>query len=151
MYFKPVDSFIVNSVKLFEVNPSQSVFSLSYKLPENCSNPTVTVKTSNPHLSANHKFRTNKVKDVSRLLSALGPRGVTVNIGKVEKKVKKPSSTKQYQGKFNKKVQTRDVVGLSTLMANTEVKQYVPVVTIAAYSETFSKSKKNKNKNKKKR
>ncbi|QLQ78128.1 hypothetical protein HG537_0A03750 [Torulaspora globosa] len=117
MSVKPIDTFITNSVELFEVNPSQTTLSISYKWKSKSGKkPVVSFKTHNSHLSSCYKFRTNKSKDVSRLLSALGPRGVTITRGKIEKRVLKGND------------KSRDVVGLSTLMVNTEVKEHVPVV-----------------------
>lgn len=145
MSVKPIDTFITNSVQLFEVNPSQTVFSVSYKWKSKDSKkkPIVSFRTHNAHLSNHYKFKTNKSKDVSRLLSALGPRGVTINRGKIEKRVSKDSSKKS-----KKESKSRDVVGLSKLMVNTEVKEYVPVVQEKTPQAESSSKKKSKNKNK---
>lgn len=145
MSVKPIDTFITNSVQLFEVNPSQTVLSISYKWKPQSGKkkPVVSFKTHNSHLSSCYRFKTNKSKDVSRLLSALGPRGVTITRGKIEKRVSKPVSRKE--------AKSRDVVGLGTLMVNTEVKEYVPVEEKAQTPETSKKKSKNKSKGKKRR
>lgn len=147
MSIKPIDTFITNSVQLFEVNPSQTIFSISYKWKAKSSKkkPVVSFKAHNPHLSNHYKFKTNKSKDVSRLLSALGPRGVTITRGKIEKRVSKQEGSVK---KSKKEAKSRDVVGLSTLMVNTEVKEYVPVVQEKSVQTESSSSKKRKNKNK---
>lgn len=155
MSVKPIDTFITNSVQLFEANPSQTIFSISYKCKSKSTQkkPVVSFKTHNSHLSNHYKFKTNKSKDVSRLLSALGPRGVSITRGKIEKRAMKPV-TKKLAKKNKKKAHVKDVVGLSTLMVNTDVKEYVPAVeeTTKQTETTSSKKKKqNKNKGKKKR
>ena len=166
---KPIDNFIMSSVRLFEVNPSQTLFSISYKPPTPKTNTKVSFRTHNPHLSSNYRFTTNKSKDVSRLLSALGPRGVSVTPGKIEKiaQLKKKQNGKIKQ--LNKKTKGKniqDVVGLATLMVNVDVKKNEPVVTKSVMgqkqganaaqnsgcnSSSALKKKKNKNKGKKKR
>lgn len=155
MSAKPIDTFITNSVQLFEANPSQTIFSIAYKCKHEgaARKPVVSFKTHNPHLSSHYKFKTNKSKDVSRLLSALGPRGVSITRGKVEKRASK-SAMKKLDKKSRKKAQVKDVVGLGTLMVNTDVKEYVPVVeTASGQGEATSakKKKQTKNKGKKKR
>ncbi|GCE99417.1 hypothetical protein ZYGM_001518 [Zygosaccharomyces mellis] len=150
MSVKPIDSFISQSVGLFEANPSQTTFAISYKnrLPSQL--PQVSFKTHNPHLNCHYKFETCKSKDVSRLLSALGPRGVTVTLGKVERSRKQKKLPKRHR----KQSKVKDVVGLSTLMVNTDVKEYVPPAAQevgGASTKTDAKKKKSKSKNKKKR
>ena len=98
---EPLDSFITNSVKLLEANPSETILSVTYNCKGKGSK--VAFKTHNASLSTRYKFSTRKSKDVSRLLSALGPRGVSITNGKVEK------------NKTGKK--TKDVGGMSTLLA----------------------------------
>ncbi|AQZ17746.1 SRP21 (YKL122C) [Zygosaccharomyces parabailii] len=148
MSIKPIDSFISNSVKLFEANPSQTTFCIAYKseaIPNGKINPKVSFKTHNAHLGAYYKFQTNKSKDVSRLLSALGPRGVTVTLGKVERRNK---LSKVLGKKARRKAKSKDVIGMSTLMVNTDVKEYAPVVV---EQKQEPKKKKSKSKGKKKR
>ncbi|CCE64134.1 hypothetical protein TPHA_0G02930 [Tetrapisispora phaffii CBS 4417] len=144
MSIKPVDLFISNSVKLFEVNPSQTTISLTYKFLEKKKNSTVTFKTNNPHQSTNYKFQTNKSKDVSRLLSAMGPKGVTIDA----KRIHKIASKKE---KKNNKL--KEIVGLSKLIVNTEVPEYISEANQQKSKSTEgapSKSKKKKSNNKKK-
>ncbi|QID86335.1 signal recognition particle component [Saccharomyces pastorianus] len=169
MSVKPIDNFIMNSVRLFEVNPSQTLFSISYKPPTPKKNTKVSFRTHNSHLSSNYKFTTNKSKDVSRLLSALGPRGVSVTPGKIEKKAQLKKKQKNAKVKeSDKKIKTKNiqnVVGLVTLIVNTDVKKSEPTATKTAAGQkqgantvqnnnggsSASKKKKNKNKGKKKR
>lgn len=150
MSVKPIDSFISQSVRLFEANPSQTTFTITYKnrLPESL--PHVSFKTHNPHLDCHYNFETCKSKDVSRLLSALGPRGVTVTLGKVERRKKLKKLAKRYR----KQSRAKDVVGMSTLMVNTDVEEYVPPAakeSTNTSSKADAKKKKSKSKNKKKR
>ena len=87
-----------------------------------------------------YKFRTNKFKDVSRLLSALGPRGVQISKGKIEKKKtsKKDASD------------SKDTVGMSTLLVNTDVKEHIEEISKpASKQQAASSSGKKKKKNKK--
>lgn len=150
MSVKPIDSFISQSVGLFEANPSQTTFSINYKnrLPGRL--PQVSFKTHNTHLNCQYKFETCKSKDVSRLLSALGPRGVTVTLGKVERQKK----VKKLPKRHRKQSRVKDVVGMSTLMVNTDVKEYVPPAVQqgdGTSSKADAKKKKSKSKNKKRR
>lgn len=171
MSAKPIDTFVTNSVKLFEANPSQTSFTILYQYrsgpseskKDNKKVPEVSFRTHNGSLSTNYKFTTRKSKDVSRLLSALGPKGVTITVGKVGKKVRKSvkgnqdNVTKTKKKKTAKKNETNDVIGLSTLLVNTEVREYVPVPEVSTRAqvgdskESSSKKKKSKSKNKKKR
>lgn len=131
MSIKAIDTFISNSVKLFEANPSQSLISITYQPSVNKNddnqndtkklkkktNAKVTFKTSNSHINSNYKFTTFKTKDVSRLLHALGPSGVAINQNKIaKKKLKNKENT-----------QIAKPIGLSTLLVNTEVQEYTPV------------------------
>ncbi|SCV00387.1 LAMI_0G04720g1_1 [Lachancea mirantina] len=131
MSTKPLDTFILNSVSLLEANPSESLVSINYKNGDGHSK--VHFKTHNPHLGTTFKYSTCKLKDVSRLLSALGPRGVSVTSGKIEKQRNK------------KKV--KDVRGMSTLLVNAVVPEAVEEVSQTGAS-TSSKKNKKKNKNK---
>lgn len=152
---KPLDTFITNSISLLEANPSQTLVSISYgseakkrKLGEKDSSRAlsqhkslVSFRTHNTHLGISYKFKTNKSKDVSRLLSALGPRGVQISKGKIEKK------------KTNKKdpSDSKDTVGMSTLLVNTSVKEHVEEISKPASKQqsASSSSGKKKKKNKK--
>lgn len=151
---KPLDTFIINSISLLEANPSQTLVSISYgseakkrKLGEKDSSRVlsqhkslVSFKTHNTHLGISYKFKTNKSKDVSRLLSALGPRGVQISKGKIEKKKtsKKDASD------------SKDTVGMSTLLVNTDVKEHIEEISKpASKQQAASSSGKKKKKNKK--
>ncbi|CCC66997.1 hypothetical protein NCAS_0A04390 [Naumovozyma castellii] len=157
MSVKPIDTFITSSVKLFEVNPSQTVISLTYKTPtEKKRQSDVIFKTHNPHLGTSYKFSTNKSKDVSRLLNAVGPRGVSVIPGRIERLNQTAAKVSKKKTSIKKKT-IKDVVGLGSLIVNTDVKEYVPIQpgsagsNISQVSVEGSKKRKNKNKNKKKR
>ncbi|CCF57953.1 hypothetical protein KAFR_0D03050 [Kazachstania africana CBS 2517] len=146
MSVKPIDTFIVNGIRLFEINPSQSTISITYN-PKNGKkekSSNVSFKIHNPHLNTNYKFRTNKSKDVSKLLNSLGPRGVTI--------IPKRKITKKllHADKTSKKIKTINTVGLSAFMANTKVKEYIPETKAAPATTNLSKKKKSKSRNKKK-
>lgn len=128
MSVKPIDNYITNSVRLFEVNPSQTLFSISYKPPTQKTDTKVFFRTHNSHLSLNYKFTTNKSKDVSRLLSALGPRGVSITPGKIEKiaQSKKKNNKIKESSKKIKGKSIQDIVGLATLIVNTDVEKSDP-------------------------
>lgn len=147
MSVRPIDTFITNSVKLFEANPSQATISITYAHNPELERTRVTFRSSNPHLNSTYKFATNKSKDVSRLLNALGPRGVTVVPGKIEKQVLRK------QGKKSKKrYKSVNVVGIGNLIANVRVKQVKPAterraVKAAATTTTTTSSSNNTNNN----
>lgn len=159
MSVKPLDSYIKSSVGLFEVGPSQSLFSITYRCPENAKKARVTFRTQNSHLGTSFKFSTNKSKDVSRLLNAMGPRGVSIVPGRIERqaarKGKKQSGGKRKRTRKSKIV---DSIGVSSLIVNTKVAEYKPVQAAPATAGSNAASagnnkkknnKKNKNKNKK--
>ena len=187
MTTKPIDNFILNSVSLFNVNPSQSAISITYQPPKILNNSDasrisegkkvskskkfgkVTFKTSNPHLSANYKFITNKNKDVSRLLNAIGSNGVSIKPlhilkRRINQKRHKSLSLKNKK----KKISNYSITGLATLLTNDTIPKYDPSInnnnnnnnkntlTNNNNDSTVSKNKnknknKSKNKNKKKR
>ncbi|CAR22500.1 SRP9-21 domain-containing protein [Lachancea thermotolerans] len=125
-----LDSFITNSVTLLEANPSETVLSVTYN--PKAKSGKVAFKTHNSKLSTRFKFTTSRSKDVSRLLSALGPRGVSINNGKIEKK------------RTGKKVQA--VGGMSTLLANVDVPEALeePIQQAKPSKPASGKKKKNK-------
>lgn len=174
MSLKPIDSFILNSVDLFKVNPSQSVISITYQPPkQNDSNTDnddkkninlgkVTFKTNNPHLASNYKYSTNKNKDVSRLLNAVGPRGVSIiPAGILKKRINGKINKDKSLSKKEKSKLIRDsnhqITGLGSLLVNDIVPEFNPQEELAKQSNTTTASsssrsnkKKNKNKNKRK-
>ncbi|SMN18855.1 similar to Saccharomyces cerevisiae YKL122C SRP21 Subunit of the signal recognition particle (SRP), which functions in protein targeting to the endoplasmic reticulum membrane [Maudiozyma saulgeensis] len=174
MSIKPLDSYIKNSVRVFEANPSETIFTITYKpLQESNNNnddnnkknkkksgPSVTFKTHNNHLDTNYKFATNKSKDVSRLLNALGPRGVSIIPSKIERQaMRKKTTTIIKDGnnitkktKRTKKSKIVDTIGISSLIVNSKVKEYKPEQKLQSSTTNNDKKKGNKkNKNKKKR
>ena len=109
MATKPIDSFILNSVDLFKINPSQSIISITYQPPNNEINETsqvnnnhskITFKTNNSHLSTHYKYKTNKIKDVSRILNAMGPNGVSIIPNGILKRQIKNKNKKQVSKKI---------------------------------------------------
>lgn len=152
MSLKPIDSYIKNSISLFESNPSQSLISITYRAPNDKDSSLVTFKTHNSHLGSNYKFKTNKSKDVSRLLNALGPRGVSIARGKIERRYKNQRTINGNKPSKNNKKKNLVIhnANLGTLLANTEVKEYVPPVVNEKSGSNIDTSSKNKKKNKKK-
>lgn len=126
MSVRPIDTFIKNSVKLFEANPSQATISITYAHDPQLERTRVTFRSSNPHLNSTYKFATNKSKDVSRLLNALGPRGVTVVPGKIERQVLRKQGKSKSKSKSKKRFRSVNVIGIGNLIANTRVKQVKP-------------------------
>lgn len=148
MSIKAIDTFISDSVKLFEANPSQSLISITYQPTVNTTKDndnndekyskkrkiaSVTFKTSNPHISSNYKFKTLKAKDVSRLLYALGPRGVTINQNRIAKR--------NIKNKENNNKKTKTAIGLATLLVNTKVEEYDPTLIKNASNKNNTNSK----------
>ncbi|CAB4257136.1 similar to Saccharomyces cerevisiae YKL122C SRP21 Subunit of the signal recognition particle (SRP), which functions in protein targeting to the endoplasmic reticulum membrane [Maudiozyma barnettii] len=172
MSIKPLDSYIKNSVRVFEANPSETIFTITYKpskeeeKKENHKKnrkPSVSFKTHNNHLDTNYKFETNKSKDVSRLLNALGPRGVSIIPSKIERQAMKKKTIKTINKDGNvtktvkrtKKSKIVDTIGISSLIVNSKVKEYKPEQNTQSSTNTDKNNKKKgnnkKNKNKKKR
>ncbi|SCU94658.1 LADA_0G10110g1_1 [Lachancea dasiensis] len=125
-----LDSYITSSIALLEANPSSTLVSVKYQSGAKAGK--VSFSTSNPNLLANHKYSTSKSKDVSRLLSALGPRGVSLMPGKVAKKRKSKNS---------KLASVIDVNGMSSLMANVDIPE---AIEEAPQPKVGKKKKKNK-------
>ncbi|KAL3232258.1 Signal recognition particle subunit SRP21 [Nakaseomyces bracarensis] len=160
MSVKPIDTYIDNSVRLFEANPSDSIISVTYQGGKDISH--VSFRTHNPHLSTTYKFKTTKNKEVSRLLNALGPRGVSMNpVSKVAKRrnyldvVKKAklandNKVSKRSVKLIRKAQVNPIVntiGIGKLLANKDIKEDKPVtVTTGKDNKKGKKNKSNKNK-----
>ena len=152
MSVRPIDTFITNSVKLFEANPSQATISITYAHNPELERTRVTFRSSNPHLNSTYKFATNKSKDVSRLLNALGPRGVTVVPGKIERQVLRKQGKSKSKSKSKKRFRSVNVIGIGNLIANTRVKRVKPAterkaVKAAATTTTTTSSTSNNNNN----
>ncbi|KAH3899727.1 uncharacterized protein SCODWIG_02473 [Saccharomycodes ludwigii] len=166
---KPVDTYIKSTSNLLEANPSQTLLTIKYnivnhhkKSKENKGetsdkntvnikfNTSVTFQTKNPELGLFHDYTTNKVKEVSRVLSALGPKGVTMNVnnnkvlkkkdflysnlkGKNKKKQKKSSTSLISNNRKTTKPiryttahkELVNIIGGATLLTNTEIKEHV--------------------------
>lgn len=144
MTVNSIDTYIQDSVRLLKVAPSTSTITITYKTIENKNDTTtdkknienkssVSFKTKNSQSSTSYTFSTNKSKDLSRLLSALGPRGVTINLSSpLEKKAF--SNGKNKKKKITKKNNSH-LVGVSSILAN----KYIP-----NEEERINKLKKNK-------
>ncbi|KAI8383920.1 uncharacterized protein CGFF_03818 [Nakaseomyces glabratus] len=158
MSVKPIDTFIENSVKLFEANPSGSSITISYH--GGAKADPVVFRTHNPHLSTTYKYQTKMNKEVSRVLNALGPRGVSMNpISKIAKRrnyldvVKKAkqmnnSKISKKQAKLIRKAQTNPIVntiGIGKLIANEDIKEVKAESTSGGAGNKKTKQKKNKN------
>lgn len=156
MSTKPIDTFILNSVDLFKINPSQSAISITYQPPKvtaqpidsskNSINnlPKITFKTNNPHLSSTYKYKTNKNKDVSRLLNSIGPNGVSIIPNGILKRKTKNNNNKN----SNKKVAL--ITGLSTLIINNKIPEFKSTnITNNNNKDITKKKKKNNNSNNK--
>ena len=154
---KPLDSYIKNSVRLFEANPSETIFTLTYKpIKESKKKTSVIFATHNSQLDTNYKFTTNKSKDVSRLLNAIGPRGVSTIPTKIERQAMRKNKTKKV--KKNKKAKIVDTIGISNFIVNAKVKEYKPVENKSNATKNdnnnsgnSNKKSNKKNKNKKRR
>lgn len=154
---KPLDSYIKNSVRLFEANPSETIFTLTYKpIKESKKKTSVIFATHNSQLDTNYKFTTNKSKDVSRLLNAIGPRGVSTIPTKIERQAMRKNKTKKV--KKNKMAKIVDTIGISNLIVNAKVKEYKPVENKSNATKNdnnnsgnSNKKSNKKNKNKKRR
>lgn len=118
---KSADVFIERSLHLLEVNPSSTRISITYgseskkqskkksskvTKPEVENRSFVSFKTFDPISGQLHKLKTFKTKELSKLLTALGPHGVVIS---------KPTI------KDSKEQVT--IKGFSTILANTEVKE----------------------------
>ncbi|SCV01574.1 LAME_0G17106g1_1 [Lachancea meyersii CBS 8951] len=111
-----LDAYITSSIALLEANPSSTLVSIRYQIGAKAGK--VTFRTTNSELLARYKYSTSKSKDVSRLLSALGPRGVSIQ----------PSSKVARQRKTFQMSRPTDVTGMATLMANVDVPEAVEEV-----------------------
>ncbi|SCU92366.1 LAFA_0F09868g1_1 [Lachancea sp. 'fantastica'] len=108
-----LDGYITSSIALLEANPSSTVVSIRYQSGAKAGK--VTFRTTNAQLLAHHKFSTSKSKDVSRLLSALGPRGVSIQ---------SPSKVARQRKKLDARGPT-DAGGMVTLMTNVDIPEAV--------------------------
>lgn len=127
-----IDSFIEHSSALFEAFPSTTILSFTYsnekkkagkrksvdiedENSKKASNA-VTFKCYEPSFGKCIKYKTNKVKELSRLLTFVGPRGVNVS--------KKRERTEDTDEKANKRIKV-DITseftpGLASIMSNTK-------------------------------
>ncbi|BAO39390.1 signal recognition particle subunit SRP21 [Kluyveromyces marxianus] len=102
-----LDTFITSSLKVLETNGSGTNVVMKYKPGKKRS--VVKFRTKNDRLGLSYGFKTRDAKEVSRGLSAMGPTGVSLPLGRVGKRV------------YKKKV--LDLPGMSTLMVNRKVKK----------------------------
>lgn len=148
---KSADVFIERSLHLLEVNPTSTRISITYgseskkqskrkhskiTKPETENRSFVSFKTFDPISGQLHKLKTFKTKELSKLLTALGPHGVVIT---------KPTKNIDLKEQIT-------IKGFSTILANTEIKEDIePEVEKSKNSEqqqqpTGSSSKKNKKK-----
>lgn len=139
-----MESFILSTAELLEAFPSATV-SITYanvtkknKNPEkNGTTHTAKFKVFEAHTGKCIQYKTSRSKELSRLLTYLGPRGVLA--------VKR---THEDEETGNKKPKL--VVGASSVMANTKFEETKPVAAVeteapvASVAETDKKSKKKK-------
>lgn len=153
---KSADVFIERSLHLLEINPNSTRISITYgseskkqakakqnkitKSDTSENRSFVSFKTYDPISGQLHKLKTFKTKELSKLLTALGPHGVSV-FKPVEKNQDGDNKT---QG------QQVSVRGFSSVLVNAEVKEGVtPEVQKPKSSDqsgTAGGSKKNKKK-----
>lgn len=88
-----LDSFIDSTSKLLAAYPTTAKVSITYSnehklaqkkgksLPEKSASNCVSVKVFEPSLGKCIKYKTYKIKEFSKLLTFLGPRGVSVGEG----------------------------------------------------------------------
>lgn len=164
-----LDTYVERSVSLLEASPSDTLVSVTYHTKPSSNNKKkqqleqqqqqqqqlekeelkpsysfISFKTYNPHSGTCYKFKTSKAKDLSRILSALGPRGVqftkTKSIKKNHTKVQDgqdskvtKSTTIDKKDSENEKVkqalEEKYIVhgkGFASLMSNTEFQSEEP-------------------------
>ncbi|QEU59380.1 Srp21 [Kluyveromyces lactis] len=143
MSVSDLDTFITGSLRLLETNASQTKITMKYRPQSDDIHSKVTFRTKNDSLGLVYKYKTAHSKELSRGLSAVGPTGVNLQLGKVGKQV------------FKKK--SKDLPGMTTLLVNQKVKPYVEPVktkvsapTTAASNTVSGKNGKKKNKKGKK-
>ncbi|GMM36302.1 signal recognition particle subunit [Saccharomycopsis crataegensis] len=126
-----LDTYIDRSTSLLDVAASDTLVSMTYhnksskktisSSSDASSYTCVRFKTYNPRSGTCYSFKTSKAKDLSRILSALGPRGVqftkTKKVSKEPIKLDDHAKTKILEEKYivNGK-------GFASLMSNTEFK-----------------------------
>lgn len=140
MKIKQIDSYITSTQSLLKSNPSGATITITYthskKKNDDKLRSIIKFKTYDAKTGICHVFKTHKIKELSKLFNALGPRGCNVN--------------------------GEDIDGLSLLLSNTEksevVQETLPEITTTtditkidsdAATETNQKKKKNKKKGKK--
>lgn len=140
MKIKQIDTYITSTQSLLKSNPSGATITITYthskKKNDDKLRSIIKFKTYDAKTGICHVFKTHKIKELSKLFNALGPRGCNVN--------------------------GEDIDGLSLLLSNTEksevVQETLPEITTTtdiiktdsdAATETNQKKKKNKKKGKK--
>ncbi|CDO95934.1 unnamed protein product [Kluyveromyces dobzhanskii CBS 2104] len=114
MSVSDLDTFITGSLRLLESNASQTKITMKYRPQSDIVNSKVSFRTKNDSLGLTYKYNTANLKEFSRGLSAVGPTGVNLQLGKVGKQA------------FKKK--SKDLPGMTTLLVNQKVKTYVEPV-----------------------
>lgn len=141
-----MESFIQSTADLFEAFPSATV-SITYKnatkkkpTDSNATRNTAKFKVFEPHTGKCIQYKTSKSKELSRLLTYLGPRGVL-------------SMKRAHEEEEDESKKPKLMVGVSSVMANTKFEETEPVVVVETETTTVpeaDKKAKKKKKNKKK-
>lgn len=159
---KAVDTFIAAGVKLFGANPSQSVLTMTYQ-PKGGIDDTAKVvfRAHNAHLGTNYRFATRQSKDVSRLLNAMGPRGVSVSPSITERRAmrkrlitrldKTHRTLAGVRGMRAARRKHQEITGIAELITNVNTKQQRTPALTAHNSVNLSRNKMHKKKKNKKR
>lgn len=174
-----IDCFIESSSKLLEAFPSTTALTITYanelkkqkkkgKVSKEQDNKkasnSVSFKCYEPQSGRCLKYKTYKIKELSRLLTFVGPRGVSIN--KIVKNPIEDEATKSDKKKPNYDEVAENTPGLASIMSNTkfedseiiggvELKAETPAVedanveNITASTTSSSKNKKKKKKGKK--
>lgn len=175
-----VDSFIESSLELLAAYPSSALVSITYsnelkKVKSNTmasnnedkkASNSVTVKVYEPSSGKCIKYKTYKTKELSKLLTFLGPKGVTLTQSLSKSKSKKRSSPVNNNDDSKRIKVDNHIAGLASVMSNKafdtdpvvpqtgestiENPQDVKVPEAGVEPETNSKNKKKKKKKSKK-
>lgn len=129
---KSADVFIERSLHLLETNPASTRISITYgseskrqskkkqhkiTKPETTTSPSenksfVSFKTYDPISGQLHKLKTHKTKELSKLLTALGPHGVSI-----------PKPIKNADTQQKETIEQVPIKGFSTILTNTEIQE----------------------------
>lgn len=175
-----VDTFIESSSKLLQAFPTTTTLSITYanslkkskakkeesrKQEDTDSKKAtniVTFKCYEPNAGKCIKYSTYKVKELSRLLTFVGPRGVLVTRSTNKKrKLEDSEESSEKKAKPEKNLTTEYTAGLASIMSNVKFEEEVAAPKVAtpqpeeavpsASSTTATSTSASKKKNKKKK